>query len=61
MVGKKGNLVMRFMGNFTIWREILTFDIKKYIRNGRKCNYIPGQNAFFQALHARIRINDTHQ
>ena len=41
------NLVMRFVGNLTTWREILTFDIKKYIRNGGKCNYIPGKNAFF--------------
>ena len=48
--GKKGNLVMRFVGNFTIWREILTFDIKKYIRNGGKCNYIPRKDAFFQTL-----------
>ena len=47
---KKGNLVMRFVGNLTTWREILTFDIKKYIRNGGKCNYIPGKNAFFQTL-----------
>ena len=46
----KGNLVMRFVGNLTTWREILTFDIKKYIRNGGKCNYIPGKNAFFQTL-----------
>ena len=38
---------MRFMGNLTTWREILTFDIKKYIRNGGKCNYIPSKNAFF--------------
>ena len=29
------------MGNLTIWRDILTFDLKKYIRNGRKCDYIP--------------------
>ena len=41
---------MRFMGNLATWREILTFDIKKYIRNGGKCNYIPGKNAFFQTL-----------
>ena len=47
---KKSNLVMRFVGNLTTWREILTFDIKKYIRNGGKCNYIPGKNAFFQTL-----------
>ena len=50
MVGKKGNLVMRFVGNLTTWREILTFDIKKYIRNGGKCNYVPGKSAFFQTL-----------
>ena len=45
---------MRFVGNLTIWREILTFDIKKYIRNGGKCNYIPRKNAFFQALMAPL-------
>ena len=45
---------MRFEGNLTIWREILTFDITKYIRNGGKCNYIPGKNAFFQALMAPL-------
>ena len=47
---KKGNLVLRFVENLTTWREILTFDIKKYIRNGGKCNYIPGKDAFFQTL-----------
>ena len=41
---------MRFVGNLTTWREILTFDIKKYIRNGGKCNYIPGKNTFFLTL-----------
>ena len=45
---EKGNLVMRFVGNLTIWREILTFVVKKYIRNGGKCDYITGrENAFF--------------
>ena len=38
---------MRFVGNLTTWREILTSDIEKYIRNGGKCNYIPGKNVFF--------------
>ena len=28
----------------------MTFDIKKYIRNGGNCDYIPRKNAFFQAL-----------
>ena len=48
---------MRFVGNLTTWREILTFDIKKYIRNGGKCNYIPGKNAFFQTLAKTITIS----
>ena len=39
--GKKGDLVMRFMGNLTIWREILTFALRKYMRNGGKYDYIP--------------------
>ena len=56
MVGKKGNLVMRFVENLTTWREILTFDIKEYIRIGGKCNYIPWKNAFFQTLLERKRF-----
>ena len=47
---EKSNLVMRFMNNLTIWREILTFDGKKYIRNGGKCDFFSRKNAFFQAL-----------
>ena len=54
---KKGNLVMRSVGNLTTWREILTFDIKKYIRNGGKCNYIPRKNAFFQTLYLPATVN----
>ena len=45
---KKSNLVKRFVGNFTNWRGILTFEIKKYIRNGGKFDFIHGKNAFFK-------------
>ena len=38
---------MRFGGNLTIRREILTFEIKEYIRNGEKCDYIPLKMHFF--------------
>ena len=43
----------------TIWWEILYFSIKKYIRNSRKCNYLPRKNTFFPDLLARWlwRIN----
>ena len=37
-------------GNLTIWREILTFEIKKYIRNSGKSDYLAGKNTFFQAV-----------
>ena len=37
-------------GNLTIWREILTFEIKKYIRNSGKSDYLAGKNTLFQAV-----------
>ena len=46
-----GNLGISFPGNFAIWREILTFWIKKYIRNSGKFDHIPGKLAFFRAVH----------
>ena len=50
MARKSGNLGMSFPGNSAIWREILTFWIKKYIRNRGKFDYIPGKFAFFRAV-----------
>ena len=38
---KVGNLGTLFQGNVTIWREIVVFGVKKYIRNIGKV-YIPG-------------------
>ena len=33
---------MKYGGNFTIWKEILTFDIQTY-KNGGKCVNFPGK------------------
>ena len=45
-----GNLGSSFPGNLTIWREIMTFHIKKYIRNSGKfvgnVNLFPGNFIF---------------
>ena len=45
-----GILARSLPGNLTIWREILTFEIKKYIRNSGKSDYLAGKNTFFQAV-----------
>ena len=45
---KMGILARSLPGNLTIWREILTFEIKKYIRNSGKYDYLAGKNTFFQ-------------
>ena len=37
-------------GNLTIWRETLTFEIRKYIRNSGKSDYLAGKNTLFQAV-----------
>ena len=50
MVGKMGILARSLPGNLTIWREILTFEIKKYIRNSGKSDYLAGKNTLFQAV-----------
>ena len=44
------NLASSLPGNLAIWREILTFEIKKYIRNSGKSDYLAGKNTLFQAL-----------
>ena len=49
--GKKmGILARSLLGNLTIWREILIFEIKKYIRNSGKSDYLAGKNTLFQAV-----------
>ena len=45
-----GILARSLPGNLTIWREILTFEIKKYIRNSGKSDYLAGKNTLFQAV-----------
>ena len=45
-----GILARSLLGNLTIWREILTFEIKKYIRNSGKSDYLAGKNTLFQAM-----------
>ena len=47
---KMGILARSLPGNLTIWREILTFEIKKYIRNSGKSDYLAGKNTLFQAM-----------
>ena len=47
---KMGILARSLPGNLTIWREILTFEIKKYIRNGEKSDYHAGKTTLFQAM-----------
>ena len=54
------NLARSLQGNLTIWREILTFEMKKYIRSRGKSDYVaPGKimepveewkNTLFQTL-----------
>ena len=44
--GGECNLI-RFVGYLTIWREIWTFGIKKYISNGEKFDYILRKMHFF--------------
>ena len=47
-----GNLGSSFPGNLTIWREIMTFHIKKYIRHSvtfvGNVNFFPGNLHIFQ-------------
>ena len=45
-----GILARSLPGNLTIWREILTFEIKKYIRNSGKSDYLAGKNTLFQVV-----------
>ena len=47
---KMGILARSLPGNLSIWREILTFEIKKYIRNSGKSDFLAGKNTFFQAV-----------
>ena len=47
---KMGILARSLPGNLSIWREILTFEIKKYIRNSGKFDFLAGKNTFFQAV-----------
>ena len=47
MVGKSGQFGKVIAGKLTIWREILTFEIKKYIRNCGKCDYLAGKKYTF--------------
>ena len=47
---KIGILARSLLGNLSIWREILTFEIKKYIRNSGKSDFLAGKNTFFQAV-----------
>ena len=48
-----GNMGSSFPGNLTIWREIMTFHIKKYIKHSGKfvgnVNFFPGNVYFFQS------------
>ena len=50
--GKNGHFGKVIAGKFNqkIWREILTFEIKKYITNSRKSDYLAGKIKFFQAV-----------
>ena len=45
---KMGILARSLPGNLTIWRELLTFEIKKYIRNSGKSDYLAGKIHFFR-------------
>ena len=47
---KMGILARSLPGNLTIWRETLTFEIKKYIRSSGKSDYLAGKNTYFQAV-----------
>ena len=45
-----GILARSLPGNLSIWREILTFETKKYIRNSGKSDFLAGKYIFFQAV-----------
>ena len=45
-----GIMARSLLGNLTISREILTFEIKEYIRNSGKFDYLAGKNTLFQAV-----------
>ena len=47
---KMGILARSLLGNLTIWREILTFEVKEYIRNSGKSDYLTGKTTLFQAV-----------
>ena len=49
MVGKNGHFGKVIAGKF-IHLKILTFEIKKYIRNSGKSDFLAGKNTFFQAM-----------
>ena len=48
--GKKLAFSRSLPGNLIIWREILTFEIKKYLRNSGKSDYLAEKNTLFQAV-----------
>ena len=48
-----GILARSLLGNLSIWWEILTFEIKKYIRNSGKSDFLARKYTFFQAVVAR--------
>ena len=52
-----GILARSLPGNLSIWREILTFEIKKYIRNSGKSDFLAGKNTFFQAVTRILRFS----
>ena len=45
-----GILARSLPGSLTIWREILTFEIKKYIKKSGKSDYLAGKTTLFQAV-----------
>ena len=47
---KVGNLARSLQGNLTIWREIFTFEIKKYIKYSGKSDYLAVKNTLFQVV-----------
>ena len=51
-----GILARLLPGNFTI----LTFELKKYIKNSAKSDYLAGKNTLFQAVSKIISILSKH-
>ena len=57
MVGKSGQFGKVIAGKFNHLEGNFDFEIKKYIRNSGKSNYLAGKNKHFQAMHVNLQTD----